>query len=58
MAVSVIQSGSSLQLMNTLGGLLTLSLPTGVTLRKDVPPRWVVFGRYAVLANTPISSTA
>jgi hypothetical protein len=53
MALSIIQAGSSLQLMDTLGGLQTLTLPTGVTLRTDVPPRWVVDGRYVVLVNTP-----
>lgn len=53
MPLTVIQAGDTLQLMDTLGGLTTLSLPTGVTLRVDVPPRWVVYSRYAILVNTP-----
>jgi len=53
MSISVIQSGDTLQIMDTLGGLITLALPTGVTLRVDVPPRWDVFGRCVILVNTP-----
>ncbi len=30
-----------------------LTLPTGVVLRTDIAPRFVVFGRYVVLVNTP-----
>jgi hypothetical protein len=30
-----------------------LTLPTGVTLRNDVPPRWCPFNNYLVLVNTP-----
>lgn len=55
MAFSVIQSGATLQLLSATGGLTTLSLPTNVTLRTDVPPRWTVYNRYAVLVNTPSS---
>ncbi len=53
MSISVIQAGDTLQLMDNLGGLTTLTLPTGITLRADVPPRWDVFGRYVILVNTP-----
>lgn len=53
MAISVIQTGASLQMMDSLGGLVDLTLPTGVTLRADIPPRWVVYGRYVILVNTP-----
>ena len=30
-----------------------LTLPTGVTLRDDIPPRFTTYGRYAFLVNTP-----
>lgn len=50
---SVIQAGTSLQMVDEVGNLTTLTLPTGITLRPDVPPRWVTFGRYVVLVNTP-----
>ncbi len=50
---SIIQSGASLQMLSDTGVLTTLTLPTGVTLRTNVPPRWVVYGNYAVLVNTP-----
>lgn len=53
MAFAIIQSGSALQLLNSVGTLTTLTLPTNVTLRTDVPPRWAIFGRNAVLVNTP-----
>ncbi len=53
MPMSIIQSGSVLQLLDVTGALTTLTLPTGVTLRTDVPPRWAVFQRYVILVNTP-----
>ena len=53
MPLSLIQSGSSLQLMNQTGGLTTLTLPTGVTLRTDVPPRFCLWNNYVVMVNTP-----
>lgn len=53
MPFTVIQAGSALQLVDASGTVSTLTLPTGVTLRSDVPPRWEVFNRYAVLVNTP-----
>ena|GEM_PF-5600322 len=53
MAFTVIQAGGSLQLVATDGTITTLTLPTGITLRSDVPPRWAVYGRYVVLVNTP-----
>ena len=33
--------------------LTDLTLPDGVTLDTTVPPRWAVFGNYAILVNTP-----
>jgi hypothetical protein len=54
MALSVIQSGTNLQLVSDAGIISpTLTLPTGITLRSDIPPRFVVFGRYVILVNTP-----
>src|SRR5215510_3121335 len=53
MAFTVIQAGDTLQLLATDGTLTTLSLPSGIELRTDVPPRWTVYGRYVVLVNTP-----
>jgi hypothetical protein len=53
MSFTVIQSGATLQLMNESGDLTPLTLPTGVTLRSNTPPRWTVFDRYAILVNTP-----
>jgi len=50
---SIIQAGTSLQRLSDAGVLSTLTLPTGITLRTDVPPRWVIYGNYAVLVNTP-----
>jgi hypothetical protein len=54
MSISIIQAGTDLQLINDAGAISApLTLPTGVTLRTDVPPRFVVFGRYVVIVNTP-----
>lgn len=54
MSFSVVQSGSHLQLVDDDGVLSTnLTLPTGITLRQDVKPRFTVFGRYVILTNTP-----
>jgi hypothetical protein len=53
-SIAVIQSGTDLQLVNSSGAVSApLTLPTGINLRSDVPPRFVVFGRYVVLVNTP-----
>ena len=53
MPLTVIQAGNSLQLLDQTGGLQNLTLPPGVTLRTDVPPRWETFGNYVILVNTP-----
>lgn len=53
MAYTVIQAGATLQFLDTDGNLSNLTLPTGVTLRTDVPPRWAVFGNYVILVDTP-----
>src|ERR1035437_8315530 len=54
MALMVVQANTSLQLVNESGvESAPLALPTGVTLRNDVPPRWWVFNYYTVLVNTP-----
>lgn len=53
MSFAVIQAGSTLQLLDEAGNLTTLTLPTGIALRTDVPPRWITYGRYVVLVNTP-----
>ena len=53
MAFTVIQAGSTLQLVSTDGTLTPLTLPSGIELRTDVPPRWAVYGRYVILVNTP-----
>lgn len=53
MAFTIIQAGSTLQFMDTDGVLTNLTLPSGVTLRTDVPPRWAIFNGYVILVNTP-----
>jgi hypothetical protein len=50
---SLIQAGATLQLVDARGTLTPLGLPAGITLRTDVPPRFVVYGRYVILVNTP-----
>ncbi len=53
MSASVMQSGSTLVMVSEAGVPTTLTLPTGITLRSDVPPRWCLFNNYLVLVNTP-----
>lgn len=53
MPFTVIQAGDTLQFLDTDGNLSDLTLPSGVTLRTDVPPRWAVFNNYAILVDTP-----
>jgi hypothetical protein len=50
---TVIQAGDDLQLISQTGEAITLLMPSGITLRTDVPPRWEVYGGYAILVNTP-----
>lgn len=49
----LLQGSSSLQLLNSAGTMNTLTMPTGVTLDTSRPPRFAVFDRYIVMANTP-----
>lgn len=58
MSFSIIQAGSSLQFVEPDGTLTTLSLPTGVTLRTDVPPRWEIYNNFVILVNTPSTPLA
>ncbi len=53
MSFIVMQTGATLQFMDSSGVISNLTLPTGVTLRTDVPPRWTVFNNFACLVNTP-----
>lgn len=53
MAFILLQGGTSLQLFNQSGELSTLTLPTGITLQSDRPPRFAVFNKYLVMVNTP-----
>lgn len=53
MAFAVVQVGTTLKLLSEDGTLTALTLPTGVTLRDDVPPRFTLVDRYAILVNTP-----
>lgn len=52
MAYTLLQSGSSLQMMDTSGTLTTLTLPTGVSINSTLTPRFAVFGQYAVMVNS------
>jgi hypothetical protein len=53
MAFCVIQAGATLRLHSTSGVSTALTLPTNVTLSVDRAPRWLVYGRYVILVNTP-----
>lgn len=53
MPYAIIQAGDDLQFLNTDGELTNITLPTGITLATDRPPRWLVMNRYVILVNTP-----
>lgn len=53
MAFTIIQAGDGLHFVDVFGVLTPITLPAGIALRTDVPPRWVVYGRFVVLVNTP-----
>lgn len=53
MALSIIQTGSDLQLMDESGGLTLLTLPTGVTLDTSLRPRFAIYNKNVILVNTP-----
>lgn len=53
MAYTIVQVGTTLHFVDVLGTLSPITLPDGIDLRSDVPPRWVVYGRYVILVNTP-----
>lgn len=53
MAFTLLQAGSTLQLMDSSGTLTTLTLPTGVTLDSARRARMTVFQRYVIVVNSP-----
>jgi len=53
MSLTLVQAGATLQFVDEAGVLTPVPLPTGITLRTDVPPRWEVYGHYVILVNTP-----
>jgi hypothetical protein len=53
MAFTIIQPGDELWLVGTSGLRSPVTLPEHVTLRTDVPPRFLVSGNYLIVVNTP-----
>lgn len=53
MAFSLIQAGTTLQLVDSFGVITSLTLPSNVTLDSSVPPRFVIYNNYIFLVNTP-----
>jgi hypothetical protein len=53
MPFTVLQGGTSLQIMDTAGTLTTLTLPTGVVIDSSKRMRAAVSGRYVVIVNSP-----
>jgi hypothetical protein len=53
MAATVIQAGSTLKMLDEDGVVTPLVLPTGVTLRNDVKPRFTTNNNFLVIVNTP-----
>jgi hypothetical protein len=53
MSFTLVQSGTTLYAVNTDGGFVALTLPSGITLSSQLVPRFARFKRYAILVNTP-----
>ncbi|MBU2051419.1 MAG: hypothetical protein KKH61_20920 [Gammaproteobacteria bacterium] len=54
MSSTLIQAGTDLYLVDEVGVLTgPLTLPTNITLRDDIPPRFVAYANQVVLVNTP-----
>ncbi len=53
MAFTLLQGGTALQLLDTSGVIVSLTLPTGVTLSANIKPRFAVFGRNVIMVNSP-----
>lgn len=53
MAYTIIQAGDGLAFVDPFGVLTPVPLPANISLRADVPPRWVVYSRFVILVNTP-----
>lgn len=53
MPYTVIQSGTTLKFVDTAGAVSALTLPGGISLSADVPPRFALYGNYVVLVNSP-----
>ena len=55
MAFNIVQAGTNLWALNPQGGSLPnpLGMPTGVTLRSNLVPRFARFKQYVIVVNTP-----
>lgn len=53
MAFTVFQAGTTLYGMDQRGSRVALTLPTGVALDSTLTARFVTFGNYAILVNSP-----
>lgn len=49
----IVQHGTNVSLVNTSGTATVLTLPTGVTVSDDVPPRFAIWRREVVMVNSP-----
>lgn len=53
MAISIFQANDALKMLHEDGSVTAITLPTGVILRTNTPPRWEVVDQFVVLVNTP-----
>lgn len=53
MAFTLIQGGTTLYGMDQRGSIVSLALPSGVTIDPSLRPRFAVLGNYAVIVNSP-----
>lgn len=52
-AYSIVQGGTTLYLADDSGNVVSLALPTGVTLNSSRKPRFAVFNKMVVMVNSP-----
>ena len=53
MSYTLIQAGSSLQMVDVDGNLTTLTLPSNLTIDSTIVPRFLVFQDYVYVVNSP-----
>jgi len=58
MAFAIVQADDTLYMLSDTGGIQALTLPVGISLATDRPPRFAIMNRHVLVANTPSKTLA